>query len=110
MYKLQCCNSNSMELAMHGKTMQIETMGKPEGCKLIRLSAEIDSGIIRSLSIRGDFFASPETAFEIVEQRMKGIKLSEVCMVFNTLLKEEGVEVSGINGEGISQLLHNAYE
>jgi len=90
--------------------MQIETMGRPEGCKLIRLSAEINNGIIQSLSIRGDFFASPETAFETVEQRMKGIKLCDADLVFNALLKEEGVEVFGINGEGISELLHNAYE
>jgi len=95
---------------MQDKTIYIETMGRPEGCKLIRLSAEIENGIIQSLSIRGDFFASPETAFEIVEQRMKGIKLSEVCMAFNALLQEEGVEVFGINGEGISELLRNAYE
>ena len=95
---------------MQNKTIQIETMGRPDGCKLIRLSAEINNDIIQSLSIRGDFFASPETAFEIVEQRMKGIKLCEADHVFNALLKEEGVEVFGINGEGISQLLRNAYE
>ena len=88
--------------------MHIETIGRPVGCKLIRLSVEIEEGIIRSLSIRGDFFASPEEGFENAECRMSGVALSEAASVFNALLEKEGVTASGINGEGIAELLQNA--
>ena len=90
--------------------MHIETMGRPAGCKLIRLSADIEEGCIRALSIRGDFFASPEEGFENAERRMAGIALSEAGSSFNALLKEEGVTAFGITGEGIGELLHAAME
>ena len=88
--------------------MQIETMGRPVGCKLIRLSADIKDGVIRSLSIRGDFFASPETGFENAERRMSGVALSQAGSAFNSFLKEEGVETFGISGEGVAELLYTA--
>ena len=90
--------------------MFIETLGRPSGCKLIRLSAEITDGIIQSLSIRGDFFASPETGFENAERRMTGVALSRAAESFNSFLKEEGTETLGINGEGIAELIHAAME
>ena len=88
--------------------MRIETTGRPEGCKLIRLSADVDGGIIRSLSIRGDFFASPEEGFENAERRMAGAALSGAGSAFNGFLEEEKVECFGINGEGVAELLKKA--
>ena len=90
--------------------MHIETTGRPPGCKLIRLSADIEGGIIANLSVRGDFFASPEEGFENAERRMKGIALQDAAVLFNVFLMEEGVEASGINGEGIALLLYKAME
>ncbi|MDR2741329.1 MAG: hypothetical protein LBB98_04155 [Treponema sp.] len=86
--------------------MLIEGVGKPEGCKLIRFSADIEGGVLKSIRIRGDFFAVPEEGFDRVEERLGGILLSEVEAVFDALLDEEGVEVSGITGAGLSSLLH----
>jgi hypothetical protein len=91
-------------------TVHIETMGRPPGCKLIRLSADIDNGIIRSLSVRGDFFASPEEAFETVERRMTEIALSDFSSAFDAFCREEGVECFGINGEAIETLFKTAVE
>jgi len=88
--------------------MHIETMGRPPGCKLIRLGVDIEEGIIRSLSIRGDFFASPEEGFENAERRMAGITFGDTASAFNAFLKEEGVECFGISGEGIAELLYAA--
>ena len=88
--------------------MRIETMGRPPGCKLIRLSADIEGGVIRFLSIRGDFFASPEAGFESVERRMTGVALTAAASAFDSFLREEGVQAAGISGEGIAELLYAA--
>ena len=52
--------------------MRIETMGKPEGCKLLRVSVELSDpagsdSLIGWISVRGDFFAVPEEGFEALE-------------------------------------------
>jgi hypothetical protein len=85
--------------------MLVEGMGKPEGCKLIRFNAGIEGGVLKSIRIRGDFFAVPEEGFERLEKRLEGIPLSEMEAAFNVFLNEEGVEVSGITGAGLSSLL-----
>jgi lipoate-protein ligase A len=90
--------------------MLVEGVGKPEGCKLIRFSADIEGGVLKSIRIRGDFFASPEEGFDRVEERLAGIPLSETEDSFNALLCEEGVEAFGITGAGLSSLLYAASE
>jgi hypothetical protein len=88
--------------------MHVEIMGRPPGCKLIRLSADIEDGLVMSLSVRGDFFASPETGFDNAVRRMAGIALDQAACSFNSFLKDEGVEAFGINGEAIAELLYQA--
>ncbi|MDR1252645.1 MAG: hypothetical protein LBK62_10860 [Treponema sp.] len=88
--------------------MLVEGAGKPEGCKLIRFSADIEGSILKSIRIRGDFFASPEEGFDRVEARLAEIPLSEIESSFNMLLNEEGVEVFGISGAGLASLLYAA--
>ncbi|MDR2070689.1 MAG: hypothetical protein LBP81_04650 [Treponema sp.] len=86
--------------------MLIKGAGKPEGCKLIRFSADIEGDTLKSIRIRGDFFASPEEGFDRVEERLREIPLSEMEASFNVLLNEEGVEVFGITGAGLSSLVY----
>ncbi|GHV79763.1 hypothetical protein AGMMS49944_15540 [Spirochaetia bacterium] len=88
--------------------MKIEALGKPAGCKLIRITAELDEGIIRSISIRGDFFASPEEGFEKAEQRLSGTKAAELGPRFDQYLAEEGVEAQGISGDGLAEVFNAA--
>ena len=90
--------------------MRIEGTGKPEGCKLIRISAEIEKGFIMFIQIRGDFFASPEEAFDAIEGKLTGIKLADLGKRFDDLLIEYRVEVSGINGRGLDFVVRNARE
>jgi hypothetical protein len=85
--------------------MKIEAMGKPPSCKLIRISAQIEDGVIRSISIRGDFFASPAEGFERAEQRLAGIPLDRAAAAFDRFLAEEGVECQGIQGAGLAEVL-----
>ncbi|GHV61343.1 hypothetical protein AGMMS49587_05210 [Spirochaetia bacterium] len=86
----------------------IEGMGRPRGCKLIRLSADMEGDVIRFLGIRGDFFASPEEEFDMIEKRLAGTPLGELAERFDTLLAEGGVRVSGINGAGVALILEAA--
>jgi len=86
--------------------MKFSAIGKPEGCKLIRLDAEVDRGILVAIAIRGDFFAIPEEGFERVEARLPGTRIAELALRFTQLLKEEGVEPYGISGEGLAEVLN----
>ena len=85
--------------------MLVQGMGKPAGCKLIRLSADIDGDMIRSIQIRGDFFASPPEAFDAAEALLVDIPLSEFARRFDCLMAEEGAELSGISGRGAAAVL-----
>ncbi|MDR2552425.1 MAG: hypothetical protein LBD31_04565 [Treponema sp.] len=89
-------------------TVRLETLGRPVGCKLIRLSAEVEDGVIRRLSIRGDFFAAPGEGFDRAEARMAGVPLAGSGRVFDALLAQEGVEASGIHGAALEELLAGA--
>ena len=88
--------------------MRIEGIGKPDGCKLIRIQADIEAGGIKTIRIRGDFFASQEEEFEKVEQRLVGLSLEEVAHSFDRLLHLAGVEVFGISGDGLASVLFSA--
>jgi hypothetical protein len=88
--------------------MRIEGTGKPPGCKLIRFGAELEGGIIRTISIRGDFLASPEEGFDRAERRLWGTAFGDLERTFDRLLAEEGVETLGINGAGLARVFREA--
>jgi hypothetical protein len=88
--------------------MKIEGLGKPDGCKLIRISAELENGTLKSIQIRGDFFASPEEVFDQIEEALPGTRLPELSRAFDSLIRERGVETCGINGPGLAEVLMSA--
>jgi hypothetical protein len=88
--------------------MLIEGMGKPSGCKLIRLSADLEGGVIRAIRIRGDFLASPEEGFDRAEQRLAGVAPADLGPAFDRYLAEEGVETLGIHGAGLAEVFFSA--
>ncbi len=88
--------------------MTVRGIGKPAGCKLIRLRAELEAGVIRSIAIHGDFFAVPEEGFERVEAALSGTPLAELEVRFRQLLEQEGVEAFGITGAGLAEVLSQA--
>jgi hypothetical protein len=83
-------------------------MGKPGDCKLIRLSGETEGDRIKSISIRGDFFASPEEDFEKLEQGLTGAAVSSVASTFDALLTEYRIECFGLTGRGFAEVLASA--
>ena len=95
--------------------MKIEAIGKPEGCKLLRISADLveplgENSRIRSMSIRGDFFATPEEAFDEAERGLVGIRLAELPEKFGFLLKTLGIQAIGITGQGIFDTIKKAID
>lgn len=96
--------------------MRLELVGKPEGCKLLRVTIDVEpplvpSSRIRSLSIRGDFFAVPEEAFDELERKLEGTTLEELGKKFDGLVRQNGLECLGITGSGLDEIiqkeLHN---
>ncbi|MDR2519412.1 MAG: lipoyl synthase [Spirochaetaceae bacterium] len=88
----------------------IEAVGKPPGCKLIRVRAELAGGRISAIQIRGDFFASPEEGFGLVEKALVGAAPHEAGAVFDRFIQSTGVEVFGISGAALEQILGAALQ
>jgi lipoic acid synthetase len=91
-----------------GALRHVTGMGKPEGCKLIRLTADLEGDLIRNISIRGDFFASPEEGFDRAEGRLRGVSRGGLAAAFDRFLAEENVETLGINGTAVARVLEEA--
>lgn len=90
--------------------MKLELIGKPEGCKLLRMTLEVEPSLstssrIISLSIRGDFFAIPEEAFDEIQDELRGITIEEFAECFDRLAQEKALEFEGISGEGLMELI-----
>lgn len=95
--------------------MKFELIGKPEGCKLLRITLEVEPPLSRAsplqrISIRGDFFAVPEEAFEEVEQALEGTSLADLGQRFDALVSEKGIQCAGIQGAGVAELVQNLLE
>ncbi len=95
---------------------KVETVGKPAGCKLLRISASVKSDVagmepgfvVEKISIRGDFFAVPEEEFEKMEAALEGVLLSGLAVRFEELTAQAGIQRVGITGSGIQTLLEEA--
>lgn len=53
---------------------------KPPGRKMIRLTADVEGDMIKSIRINGDFFIFPEEAIDILEKNLTGIKLDDASV------------------------------
>jgi hypothetical protein len=98
---------------MEGALVRVEAIGKPEGCKLLRISADVTDPLdpncaLTSLSIRGDFFAIPEEKFEEIEKALEGTSLSSLPEAYNRLVAAGHIYTLGITGEGIRETIAKA--
>ena len=97
-------------------TREVEVVGKPAGCKLLRISASVRPAgagaepcfVVEGISIRGDFFAVPEEEFEEIEVALGGVLLSGLAARFEVLTTQAGIQCVGISGKGIQTLLEEA--
>lgn len=100
--------------------MKINAIGKPAGCKLLRITASYDETAIAcsagsvptidSISIHGDFFAVPEEAFEELEKELSGSTLDTIAQNFDRLAGEKGIQLVGISGVGVEETLRRAFD
>jgi hypothetical protein len=68
--------------------------GVYKATKLIKVSMEVDNGIIKSIRITGDFFMYPEDAIKGLENALIGAKLDAVELEgrISKFLSERSVE------------------
>lgn len=95
--------------------MILSAAGKPEGCKLLRVRAEVTeplspSSVVLSLSVNGDFFAVPEEGFEEALGGLAGTRLADLAAAFDEAMGRKGVQLSGITGEGLFSTLRSAID
>ena len=90
--------------------MRIEGAGKFENSKLIRFKADIEDGVIKNISISGDFFASPEEEFEKAEQFLIGVSVKDISSAFDFFIQKEKIEAYGISGTALSKVIFSALE
>jgi len=57
------------------------------GGKLIKIFASIKNDVIEEIKITGDFFLHPEESIEILEEKLKGVKIDDETKIRN-ILKE----------------------
>lgn len=92
--------------------MKISVIGKPEGCKLLRIHLEVteplgkDSTIL-AIHINGDFFAIPEEGFELIEQKLIGTRLANLETNFDALAAQHAVKTEGICGTCLMEILRS---
>ncbi len=76
-------------------------IGKPSGGKLLRLSLEWELGTVRSISIRGDFFAHPEDGFDEAEAALAGAPVEHLGQTFAHELASRAVTLYGLSPEDV---------
>jgi len=86
--------------------MNSKSVYKVPNGKLLKINLEYDSTdnkIIR-IFIMGDFFAYPEEAIEILENKLKNTELSKDILKnkISKLIKENNIEFIGLNSQGLT--------
>lgn len=78
-------------------------VGKAKGGKLLRVGLAWEGGTASSVSIRGDFFAHPEDAFDEAERSLAGCPVAELGARFGEALARGGVTLYGLLPEDIDE-------
>lgn len=71
--------------------------GKAPGSKLLRVALEWEGQTVKSITIKGDFFAHPEQGFEEAEASLAGKPLSGLGDIFKKELEDRSVELFGLS-------------
>jgi lipoate-protein ligase A len=74
---------------------------KVPGGKLLRIEADIISGIINDIKISGDFFIYPEEALCEIEKALQGARVADA----RSILKNFHAEMVGVSSEDIASIL-----
>jgi hypothetical protein len=86
-------------------SMKSNTIYKVPDGKLLKIKLEYDTkNQIKNLKITGDFFAYPEEAIELIEEKLKDSLLKKDVLVekINSIINENQIEFIGLNSEGLA--------
>jgi len=85
--------------------MKSKSVYKVPNGKLLKIFLDYneEDKLIKHVSITGDFFAYPEEAIELMEDKLKGIVLDRSCLLekIQSVIKEYNIEFIGLNAEGL---------
>lgn len=72
--------------------------------KLLKLSADVEGGVLKTVALRGDFFAHPEEGFDRAEASLAGIPAPDFRRAFAAALAREGVELFGLSADAAADV------
>lgn len=83
---------------------------KKSGEKLVNVSAEIESGIVKKIIISGDFFIHPEDSIDTIQNFLTGININGLSKEIlktdlDKFILENGIEMIGISSETLVEAL-----
>ena len=87
--------------------MQSKSVYKVPNGKLLKilLNYNEEDNTINSIRITGDFFAYPEEAIELIENRLKDVYLEqkELLKKIQSIIEEHDIQFIGLNAEGLTK-------
>lgn len=87
--------------------MQSKSVYKVPNGKLLKvfLNYNEKNNLINSIKITGDFFAYPEEAIEMMENKLKDIHLEKKKLLkkIQSIIEEHNIQFIGLNAEGLTK-------
>jgi len=87
--------------------MQSRSIYKVPNGKLLKIFLQYDEkrNLIEEINIMGDFFAYPEEAIEMMENKLKNTLLEREHLLkkISSIIKEHNIQFIGLDAEGLTQ-------
>jgi hypothetical protein len=87
--------------------MQSRSIYKVPNGKLLKIFLQYDEkrNLIEEINIMGDFFAYPEEAIELMENKLKNTLLEREHLLkkISSIIKEHNIQFIGLDAEGLTQ-------
>ena len=87
--------------------MQSRSIYKVPNGKLLKIFLQYDEkrNLIEEINIMGDFFAYPEEAIELMENKLKNTLLEREHLLkkISSIIKEYNIQFIGLDAEGLTQ-------
>jgi hypothetical protein len=87
--------------------MNSKSIYKVPNGKLLKISLEYNenTNYIENIKITGDFFAYPEEAIDIIEEKLKNIQIKKNTLfdIIKSIINKHEIEFIGLNTEGLTE-------
>ena len=79
---------------------------KPTGGKLLKIAYRREGSKVLEFSLRGDFFMHPETALEVLEDKVLSLDLDKnFVQELKVFLTEQNIQLFGFTAENLHEIL-----